>query len=647
MLEQLTYDVTFPVTGRRYQQSIVFDGGTTAITGKNGAGKSLILEMVAFALWGMDATRGPAGDYKKCFVTLIFRLKNRIYRVTRDGASVTLHEGSENEVALLWTPITSGITATNAKIIELFGYGLPVFNVANFIGQGEIEALMSMKPAERKKLIDSTIGLDTIDKVVEWAGNEASLSRKEAETLEGVLNEPTKPVEPENYRPSSEVLPLLDQAIADRSERDTINGWLARPQSQPVEPVDPCPEKDDKALEEAVSVYKTKWAASQRLQQLPEAKYTDADIEALASAWKDYQQWLAFSKLPLKPPFSMDEIKEIEHQWADWYAYEKVVAHKQTCPKCAHEFIPGHNLEAPPKPEVTGTDLTRMSAAWAQWAKWTGSEVVEPVEEPTTSLSEIDVWRRALMSASEREDLLKQVEGFDPTNDPTPLFKAKVAYLENQRQFDKQKVVYDAWAEEAKVKTGRLAELAGIDEVFSVLNTEKASSLAYERMLMGYATAMVQYQEMVDKVTEAKHRADQFKKAAQAMKDLKLRVKSYLVPSLNRVASHLIRQMTAGQEQELNSVGVTEDFEITIDGQPVETLNGSGKTVANLAVRIGLGQILTNKTFSVLMADEVDAACDDERAAAIAGCLHSLTPGIAQVLIVSHKDITADNQLAL
>jgi hypothetical protein len=39
-----------------------------------------------------------------------------------------------------------------------------------------------------------------------------------------------------------------------------------------------------------------------------------------------------------------------------------------------------------------------------------------------------------------------------------------------------------------------------------------------------------------------------------------------------------------------------------------------GKAVANLALRLGLGQVLTNKVFSLFIGDEIDASLDGSRA---------------------------------
>ena len=116
-------------------------------------------------------------------------------------------------------------------------------------------------------------------------------------------------------------------------------------------------------------------------------------------------------------------------------------------------------------------------------------------------------------------------------------------------------------------------------------------------------------------------------------------VKQHLIPSLNRAASHLITGMTGGERQ---SIVVDDDFDVTVDGQALDTLSGSGKAVANLALRLGLGQVLTNKAFSVFIGDEIDASLDQDTSE---NCTITLQTGkgwLSQVILISHKTMPAD-----
>src|SRR3546814_18232296 len=75
----------------------------------------------------------------------------------------------------------------------------------------------------------------------------------------------------------------------------------------------------------------------------------------------------------------------------------------------------------------------------------------------------------------------------------------------------------------------------------------------------------------------------------------------------------------------LTSVEVDEDMNIMVDGQDIATLSGAGATVANLAIRIGLGRVLVCRIFPVFIGDEIDSDMDAERAEATAVALSSLT----------------------
>jgi len=103
--------------------------------------------------------------------------------------------------------------------------------------------------------------------------------------------------------------------------------------------------------------------------------------------------------------------------------------------------------------------------------------------------------------------------------------------------------------------------------------------------------------------------------------------------------------MTGG---EISEIKLDEAFDISVNGTAIEALSGSGKAVANLALRLGLGQVLTNKVFSVFLGDELDASMDEHRAAYLMGCLHRLKGQVSQIVLVTHKpSLEADHYISL
>ena len=106
MIKHLTFSVTFP-TGKSFSGDHDFHLGLTAISAANEQGKSLRLEFIRFALFGTDALRGAATDYKTLKVTLKFQVKGQDYTVFRNGSKVELKQGDAT--------VASGTKTVNAK----------------------------------------------------------------------------------------------------------------------------------------------------------------------------------------------------------------------------------------------------------------------------------------------------------------------------------------------------------------------------------------------------------------------------------------------------------------------------------------------------------------------------------------------------
>jgi DNA repair exonuclease SbcCD ATPase subunit len=168
--------------------------------------------------------------------------------------------------------------------------------------------------------------------------------------------------------------------------------------------------------------------------------------------------------------------------------------------------------------------------------------------------------------------------------------------------------------------------------------------VTYEADLQRFSELYDAYLNTVSAAEAAENKAKEYRKVRDVMNVLRSLIKQHLLPSLNAVSSHLLEKMTGGQRR---AIYVDENFDVIVDQQSLDTLSGSGKAVANLALRIALGQVLTNRVFSVLMADEIDASMDNFRAENTAEVLLTLQNSISQILQVSHKSIEATSYVDL
>lgn len=672
MLHTLQFDVTFPSTGRRLAQDLKFEGGFTAITGANESGKSFIFEMIRFCLFGTAALRGASDDYKTLKASAEFTIKGERYGVIRSMKTATLKRGEE--------VVASGVTAVNMKVVETLGFGLAVFDMACSINQGEVERLGTLTAGQRKQLVDQVLGIDALEVVSKWAMDEARVLDKEAEAIRRGLHAPVPPVVPENYVPSEQT--DLVQLQRDAAELASLNGFLSVEREAPVMPtckVDLPAENLVVFAEKRKTLRETVARLEAQVAALPtSAPAVPEDIEAQWEAFDAYanaQRWLQANP---KPQYRSDQIDVFRD---DWKALDNIMQRKaltarieqlmakgsKPCPHC-HEDIPleqetieglqsAHDAlvvpndgYVPPTPPLSmqqiATEALRIQSFDAD--THAALSAIEPVAEPSVPRHLIATYRAQAEQVVERAEIVDQLSIAKPQLAAMPDYEQmlveRTAYEAALPVYRETKAAYEAWCVERAQKKARAAALEGAQERLAEGQATRAAAQVYEAALASFQETWDRYTKQTAEADELEAKADEHRKVRELMNVLRSLIKQHLMPSLNRVASHLLSQMTGGQR---NVVAVDEDFNVVIDGQDLDTLSGSGKACANLALRIALGQVLTNRVFSVLMADEIDAAMDDFRAEQTSNVLCMLANSISQVLQVSHKSIESVNQIDL
>ena len=145
-----------------------------------------------------------------------------------------LHDG---EVDAGDVVLCIGTAPVNKHIPALLGFGLDVFDVACAANQGDIERLGNLRPAERKRMVDTVIGLDRLEEVARWAGEEARGYEKQVEAIErSGGQEPVKPLEEFDPRPCvgqgcpRGVAPCMGSRRSDRPNRVDAQGPAPEPE---------------------------------------------------------------------------------------------------------------------------------------------------------------------------------------------------------------------------------------------------------------------------------------------------------------------------------------------------------------------------------------------------------------------------------
>jgi exonuclease SbcC len=160
--------------------TVGFQQGINIIVGKNGAGKSSILEAISFALFKKHF--GVLNDLikldknkelekrKKMSVVLEFRSNGILYKVKRERNKTSSkalffmeNKDSSNEHEE-FVRIASGDSEVNKEVQNVLGMDSELFLNAIYIKQGEIANLILKTPSERKKLISKLLGIESLEK---------------------------------------------------------------------------------------------------------------------------------------------------------------------------------------------------------------------------------------------------------------------------------------------------------------------------------------------------------------------------------------------------------------------------------------------------------------------------------------------------
>ncbi|HEX5723906.1 MAG TPA: SMC family ATPase [Longimicrobiaceae bacterium] len=171
---------------------IAFRSGLTGVIGANGAGKTTILEAIAWAIYGAQAARGTndtirfsrAGPRSRVEVELGFALGGHEYRVVRtlNQAEVFL-DGS-----LL--PVASSLGGVTEYLHARIGMTREEFFNTYFTGQKELAFLAAMGPSDRGRFLSQVLGYERLRRAQELARARRNELRSEIRGLRATLGDP-------------------------------------------------------------------------------------------------------------------------------------------------------------------------------------------------------------------------------------------------------------------------------------------------------------------------------------------------------------------------------------------------------------------------------------------------------------------------
>ncbi len=183
---------------RRYQDAnIEFPTGLIGIVGRNGSGKSSLIEAVGWCLYGNNASRTKKDqikttgipDTENCSVTLEMMLGSDTVKIIRElkgknnsgHASVFVNGNTNAEVR--------GMNEVSEFIAKRTGMDHVAFFTSVFAKQKELDSLSNLQSGERKKTIMKLLRINKIDDAISAIRNDVRISKDKISSLSSNLKD--------------------------------------------------------------------------------------------------------------------------------------------------------------------------------------------------------------------------------------------------------------------------------------------------------------------------------------------------------------------------------------------------------------------------------------------------------------------------
>jgi len=188
-----------------------FGYGINVVVGPNGAGKTSILDAISFALFNDYSGRGKRENLintkaNRCKAAVEFTEGGIKYTaewsLERDksakGSLYRLHDGSKAMLA------QGGGSAVVPEIEKILGIDKSMFVQSIYVRQGEIEELVTAKPADRKALVSKLLGVEDLQRAWENIRSVVDEYKWSSNRLEGELAQrPTIEADKQRYLAAS------------------------------------------------------------------------------------------------------------------------------------------------------------------------------------------------------------------------------------------------------------------------------------------------------------------------------------------------------------------------------------------------------------------------------------------------------------
>lgn len=669
--------------------------GVVAIRGMNEAGKTTILEAIAYALFGAKALREPMaetvtwGEKEAALkVRVDFTLNGVDYRVTRSksGAEIRTTERIE----------ATGQSEVTKFVETLLGANADVCRNLMMADQQALRGALAKGPSAAIELIEKLANFSLIDTILGLVqsslpcGTTATVEARIA-TLEAQVKEPL----------ADDTGPLA-LALSAAEDEHTVHQQAYNDAKGAYDAVQPAARdaearlltlsnaQQERNLAEA-SLASAK-AAHERINPVPGP--TEAEIEALRKAAEDAQNIVQARAARAE----LERLPEPENEWEGSYE-SLVVERKETATRVANLNAAINDAQV----SIARKEAMKITQTACGLCGKDLTDVPEVASKNAAIDAELETLRAAVMSAGEERDNCN--EGLAALDGVIAAAAARQAVYQRHAAYITLDAGYvparwswsgpDTRAEadslaaarayrEAADKARQYQQALGqkdqakqtLDQAARVLEIAEASVAAATRQAEGAqavlddaATKTAELNEVQLRLRDAVGRVETARQALEGGRAIlaeRQRARDALEAQLKDARKELadmqdnnalvvaIRKARPEITDELwdiasasishhfsairgtDSVVTRADNSFKVDGQSIGGLSGSTLDALGLAIRVALTKVFLPNT-SFMMLDEPAAAADDQRESNMLGLIS--TCGFEQVILITHSDL--------
>ena len=202
------------------------------ISGANGSGKSSLLDGITWVLFGKSRAKDDDtlinDSSETCRAEFEFDYENDRYRVQREkprGKSALL-ELQIRSADGGWKPLTeAGMRLTQDKINDVLRLDYDTFINASFFLQGKADMFTQQKPADRKEILSTILGLEVWEKYKDAAAERRKTAAVDVKSLHSRLDEVLAELAEEDARTERLRLLMLSLEKASALNAELEGRW--------------------------------------------------------------------------------------------------------------------------------------------------------------------------------------------------------------------------------------------------------------------------------------------------------------------------------------------------------------------------------------------------------------------------------------